>query len=92
MMSLFTIRFKLFYRFSLPILIAFLLVSLSGIAQTGPNYALDVINVSGQGSASWQSPSNASGSTNDVSWASTPTLSNNQESEFLVATNFGFTI
>ncbi|MEQ8358407.1 MAG: tail fiber domain-containing protein [Cytophagales bacterium] len=92
MISLFTIRFKLFYRFSLPILIAFLLVSLSGIAQTGPNYALDVINVSGQGSASWQSPSNASGSNNDVSWASTPTLSNNQESEFLVATNFGFTI
>jgi hypothetical protein len=61
-------------------------------AQTGPNYAGTVVNDASAGSFAWTNPSDASGSVDDDVRAMTPNLGNGDQSNFLVATDFGFSI
>lgn len=71
--------------------LCFLLPPLVSVAQTGPNNPGTAINNASYGTVSWNTPIFAAAS--DNLWSVTSTsLSNGASSNYLVATNFGFSI
>ncbi|MEM7368123.1 MAG: tail fiber domain-containing protein [Bacteroidota bacterium] len=61
-------------------------------AQTGPNFAGQVVNDASAGNLAWINASDASGNADDDIWAFTPTMATNDQSNYLKATDFGFSI
>lgn len=69
----------------------FLLLILSATAQTVTSNAATAINVTGSGTRAWGTTSNATGAPNGT--VSSVNLNNgNRQSQFLVLTNFGFSL
>ena len=59
---------------------------------TGPNYAGTVVNDAGTGTVPWLTPNEAEGNINDNIWAEAQGMGNNNISNYLKATNYGFAI
>lgn len=60
--------------------------------QTGPSWAGTAVNDAGVGSIVWNTPSQAQGSVDDDVWAEAPGMGNGDITNYLKATNFGFTL